>query len=282
MLSYRHIFHAGNFADVHKHAVLTLLIGALRRKDKGFCYLDTHAGAGRYDLYSAAARKNAEFSSGVTRVVQHADVPGALQDYIAALRACNGGALEPLRYYPGSPRLVRTMLREQDRMVLMELHNNEVQNLREEFAGDRQVGVHHVDGYEGLNAFLPPAERRGLVLIDPAYERRDEYQRAIHGLESGYRKWPSGMFALWYPIDERSRIDALHERLRATGIRKILVAELCIYPDDLAQRLNGSGMVIVNPPWQLDETLRELQPWLWDVLSVERLGFTLVEWLTTE
>lgn len=283
MLSYRHAFHAGNFADVHKHIVLSLLVQSLLHKDAPFCCLDSHAGSGRYDLHSAEVQKNAEYRQGILRLWQQDSVPEAVRPYLAAVQSVNpsGHAAAP-RYYPGSPRIVRHFLRPQDRMILTELHPADVQRLQQEFAADRQVAVHHRDGYQGFKAFLPPKERRGLVFIDPAFERRDETAHMITGLQTAYKRWAQGVFTLWFPITNRSALTGFYRMLEKTGIRKILSCELCVRPPVTARHLNGSVMVIINPPWQVDKTLRELQPWLAKVLAEDEEGGQRVEWLAAE
>lgn len=279
MLSYRHAFHAGNFADVVKHAVLGLLAQALAKKDTPFCYLDTHSGIGRYDLHSAAAEKTGEYKNGIARLWQREDVPPSLVPYLAAVRALNpDGAL---RFYPGSPRVVRHLLRAQDRMVLMELHTNDYPTLKDEFARDAQVAVHHRDGYEGLNAFVPPKEKRGLVLIDPSYEVKSEFDAVVTALREAHTRWPTGMYALWYPVLDRPSVARLERKLQQSGIRKILVAELCVRPDTHPFGLNGCGMIVINPPWHFDEQLRAVMPWLHTVLA-ENQGSERVEWIVPE
>lgn len=278
-MNYRHIFHAGNFADVFKHAVLSLLLKSLARKDAAFCYLDTHAGAGRYDLSYAPAQKTGEYRDGIKRLWHGSAIPD-LADYLAAVRALNDG--DALRYYPGSPRLARYFLRPQDRAVLLELQPDECAQLKAEFAGDRQVLVREQDGYAGLKSFLPPKERRGLVLMDPPYESDDEYDRAIEGLRLAHERWDSGIYALWYPIKNRPPVERLHRRLVATGIRKILLAEFCPWPEDTALRLNGCGMAVVNPPWKLDETLYRLLPALLALLRQHPAARAGVSWLVPE
>ncbi len=280
MLSYRHGFHAGNFADVLKHAVLSRMLAALRSKEKPFCYLETHAGAGCYDLRDKRALKNAEFRSGIARVWKQSDVPEYLNDYLAAVRASNQGG--ELRRYPGSPLIARRLLRQHDRMVLCELHSTEIVALRRRFAGDRQVIVYHQDGYSALKALLPPAERRGLVLCDPAYEVRDERLRMFNALIAARAKWPTGMFAIWHPIQQRAVTERLYRKFKGTGIPKILLVELCVRPDDETNQLKGSGMILINPPWQLDEEVKDLLPWLKSALVPEGTGNWRVEWLTSE
>ena len=279
-MNYRHIYHAGNFADVLKHAVLALIIKALQKKDAPFCYFDTHAGIGRYDLHHEAAQKTGEYRTGIARLWNNVAAPPAVAGYLAAVRALNAGT--HLRYYPGSPRVARHLLRPQDRMVLFELHPEEVAMLRHEFSGDRQVAVHEQDGYAGLKGFLPPPEKRGVVLVDPPYEQRDEYDRVISGLKTAHERWAGGVLAIWYPIKDRPTVERFHRRLVATGIHKILLAELSVYPLDNAFRLNGCGMAIINPPWQLDNALKTLLPELLSALRVDDPGRARVEWLVPE
>ncbi len=284
MLSYRHAFHAGNFADVHKHAVLALLLRALRKKDTAFCCIDTHGGAGRYDLLSAEAQKNKEYADGIGRLWGRGSPPAVLEHYLAAVRACNAGAgaqmLEDApRYYPGSPRLIRHYLRPQDRLILTELHSSDIIALREEFSGDPQVGVHHLDAYQGLKAFLPPKEKRGLVLIDPAFERHDEVERAVRGLHFAWQRWPQGIFALWYPITHRASTENIRQWLTKLKIAKSLVAEMCVRAPDSARRLSGSGMVLVNPPWRLDEEIKDACRYLAETLASDGGAHSRTDWV---
>jgi len=286
VLGYRHIYHAGNFADVLKHAALALLVEALARKPKPFFVLDTHAGAGRYDLSSPEARSHPEFQDGIGRLWgRAATAPPALSPYLEAVRALNpacAGGRAALRAYPGSPRVVRHLMRPGDRMVLCERHPADHTRLKAELAGDPQVGVHHRDGYEAIKAFLPPPEHRGLVLLDPAYEVPAEWQRAAEGLETAWRRWPAGALALWYPVMAQSAHAKLHARVVAAGLRRVLLAQLAVFPEDSPAGLNGSGVLMVNPPWRLDQTLAEVLPWLHERLSPQGAGGWRVEWLSGE
>ncbi len=280
-MNYRHIFHAGNFADVFKHAVLTLLFKSLAAKDKPFVYLETHAGSGRYDLESEAARKTGEARNGIGRLWGSRENFSELADYFSAVATLNRP--NTLRFYPGSPQLARTLLRAQDRMALFELVPEECARLRDDFARDDRVQIFCQDGYAGLKAQLPPRERRGLVLIDPPYEAGGEFTQAFEGLRLAHERWATGIFALWYPVKERAPIARLHRAFEASGIRKVLCAELMLYPEDTAFRLNGSGMIVVNPPWKLDETLRDLLPRLHAALQGgEHAGRAGVSWLVPE
>lgn len=281
MLSYRHIYHAGNFADVFKHVVLLQILRALLRKEAPFFVLDTHAGIGRYELALAEAQKNREFDNGVARLLECSDPPAAVADYLEQVYAQNPNG-QYLSYYPGSPCLIRALLRSQDRLVLSELHPADVIELKRVFAGDKQVAVHQQDAYQGLKAFLPPAERRGLVLIDPPYERKDEYERVASSLKMAYQRWPTGTYVIWYPILSRSLVTRFHQVVMATGIRKILRAELCIDADTDRTVFVGSGLLIVNPPWQLQEELAAQLPWLWHCLAPAGQGQQTVAWLVPE
>lgn len=277
-MNYRHIYHAGNFADVFKHVVLALILEHLRRKATPFCVLDTHAGIGRYDLTSIEAGKTREFESGIARILAAPSFPAELAPYRAAIQALNP-QLGALRWYPGSPRVTRALMRPGDRLVLAELHPEDAVTLKREFEGDRQVTVHHMDGYHAIKAHVPPAERRGLVLVDPPFETTDEVVRMVAGLKAGHKRWPTGIFALWYPIKDRAAVWRFHQALEDTGIPRMLAAELTILPDDDPFRLNGCGMVVVNPPWQFDATLSGLLPALHRALG-PKAGGGSVAWIT--
>ena len=284
-MHYRHSYHAGNFSDVFKHGLLCLLFEALRKKATPFCYLETHAGAGVYDLRGADARKTGEWRGGIGRIWRHREAVPELAGYFAAVQALNPtlvDAVDLLRYYPGSPAIARALRRAQDRLVLMELQAEPHAALAQYFAGERHVAVHAQDGYQGLTAFLPPPEARGLVLIDPPFENPAEFSQALTALRTAQTRWPTGCQALWYPIKDRAPAQRLHRALIASGMRRILCAELCVLPDDVALRLNGCGMILINPPWQIDNSLAALLPRLLDVLRVEGPGRTRVEWLVPE
>lgn len=284
-MHYRHSFHAGNFADVFKHGLLCLLFDALRKKDAPFCYLETHAGAGVYDLRGSDARKTGEWRGGIGRAWRRrADLP-ELAEYFAAVQALNPtlvDAVDLLRYYPGSPVIAQTLRRAQDRLLLMESQAEPHAALAQYFAKARRVAVHAQDGYQGLTAYLPPPEARGLVLIDPPFEDPAEFTQALAALRTAQARWPTACQALWYPIKDRAPAQRLHRALIDSGVRRILCAELCVLPDDVALRLNGSGMILINPPWRIDQALEALLPQLLDVLRVEGPGRTRVEWLVPE
>lgn len=280
-MNYRHIFHAGSFTDVMKHAVVALILERLCAKDTPFGVLDTHAGIGRYDLESQQASRTGEYLGGIARVMAATErLPPELGPYLNAVRALN---TEPgmLRWYPGSPRLARQLMRPGDRLLLAELHPEDVETLRQEFARDRNTSVQHMDGYRAIKAHLPMKERRGMVLVDPPFEVTDEFERMVAALATGHARWPTGIYALWYPIKERAAVWRFHDALERTGIRKILVAELTIHEEDTHQRLNGCGMIVVNPPWQLDRNLELVLPALHEAMGA-LAGGARVEWLVPE
>jgi 23S rRNA (adenine2030-N6)-methyltransferase len=279
MLAYRHLFHAGNFADVFKHALLTRLLLALARKDKPFCYVDTHAGIGLYDLTHPWARKNAEYRDGVALIWERTDAPPELGPYLDAIRAENRG---PLRLYPGSPRIAARLMRADDRAVLCELNRDDCAQLKALFAADHRVRVENQDGYQALKAYLPPRERRGLVLVDSSFDQSGEFARLAQGLVTGHTRWATGMFALWYPLMEPPVMHAFERRVAATGIRKILQLELSVLPERWTATLRGSGLLVVNPPFGFEQEAKPLLGWLWGALSREREGGVRIRWLVPE
>jgi 23S rRNA (adenine2030-N6)-methyltransferase len=257
-VNYRHAYHAGNFADCFKHALLLHLIAALQRKPGGLTVLDTHAGAGAYDPGAGPAARTGEARQGIFRLLD--DPPAALADYV--------GLVRELGLYPGSPRLARARLRAQDRLVCCELHPQEHAALRARFAGDRQVAVHRRDAWEALGALLPPREsRRALVLIDPPYEAPDEFARLAAGLARAATKFPTGVFAAWYPVKHLAPVRAFHAAIAAGVRRPALAAALTLRAPLDPSRLNGCGLLVVNPPFRFAE---ETQPLLSALLA--RLG----------
>lgn len=282
-MNYRHAYHAGNFADVVKHAVLSRLVEYLKQKDKAFRVIDTHAGIGRYDLASVEAGKTGEWQGGVGRLFEAALEPRAaalLQPYLEAVRAENpdGG----LGRYPGSPLIVRHLLRSQDRLTAIELHPQDAAQLKSVFAGDFQTRVIELDGWLALGAHLPPKEKRGLVLVDPPFEEEGEFQRLVESLRRAHRRWPGGIYALWYPIKDRKAIAAFRAALQETGIPKLLDIGFEIRPASNEPSLDGSGLVVVNPPFTLEGELRVLLPALHKVLAVEQPSRWTIEWLAGE
>jgi 23S rRNA (adenine2030-N6)-methyltransferase len=274
-MNYRHVYHAGNFSDVIKHVIQMQLFTTMQNKDAGFCYIDTHAGTGFYDLYSEQASKTKEYENGIERVIQHPNPPAIIKRYLHLVHEVNNELLKAkyasLRYYPGSPLIAQRMLRAQDHMIACELHSDDHQQLRQQFLGRKQVAVHHTDGYLGLKAFLPPKERRGLILIDPPYEDPDEFNHLARTLPAALKRFESGVYAIWYPIKDSHHTKLFHKALCQQIDKPILSVELTVYPD-LPNHLNGSGMVIINPPWNIDKQFDQFMPWLWEALSINKQG----------
>lgn len=261
-MNYRHAFHAGNFADVFKHAAMALILDYLKRKETPLAVIDTHAGLGRYDLTADEAERTGEWREGLGRVLAASARPPGLALLLKAIAAVNGAkkptAQKPPRWYPGSPRIARTFLRARDRLFAAELHPEDSQVLMREFRGDDQAVVKRMDGYQAIKAWLPPESRRGLVLVDPPFERKDEFAALLKGLKDGHRRFATGVFVLWYPIKNRQPVDAFHKALVGSGIRRILAAELLLRPPTDPERLNGCGLIVVNPPWRFDLDLGKL------------------------
>jgi len=265
-MNYRHAYHAGNFADVLKHVVLLALIEALEAKATPFAYIDTHAGSGCYALEGKEAGKTGEYRDGIRRLLfpdlgtgneRTEALPPLLRRWLDGILALPGNE-DGLKLYPGSPLQAARAMREGDSAHLCELHPDEAARLRELFAHDARVHVHHRDGYEAMKALVPPQEKRGLVLIDPPYEAQDaEYRVIEQALKGALARWPTGVYAVWYPIKLRSQVQPFLRGLQHGYARRVLRAELLVHPDDSPLRLNGSGMVVLNAPWNLDEVLRE-------------------------
>jgi 23S rRNA (adenine2030-N6)-methyltransferase len=272
-MNYRHAFHAGNHADVLKHVVLLELLAALARKPAPYFVLDTHAGSGRYALAA-----DGEAASGILRLA--AQETPTLARYRDAVAAHNTDSR--MSNYPGSPLLIAGALRDDDRLACCELQPEEAATLKTLLHHDPRVGVHRRDGYDALGALLPPPEKRGLVLIDPPYEAQDaEYPRILDALKQGLTRWPQGIFALWYPIKRRRTLLPFFRRVAALPAKSALLVELLVQPDDSPLRLNGSGMLILNPPWQLDRALPPLLGALHTALAPDT-GSTRLEWLKPE
>ncbi|HVK53133.1 MAG TPA: 23S rRNA (adenine(2030)-N(6))-methyltransferase RlmJ [Pseudoxanthomonas sp.] len=281
-MNYRHAFHAGNHADVLKHMILLAVLAALKRKDSPFFVLDTHAGRGRYLLGGSESQKTGEAESGIFRLFDQPALPEVLEQYLRAVQADNPvGALVA---YPGSPLLTAQALREQDRLAACELQPEEAAELKALFAHDKRVGVHARDGYAAMHALLPPRSgeqriARGLVLIDPPYEAQDaEYPQIIKSLRDAMERWPNACYAVWYPIKQRRSLQPFFRKAAALPAKSALLAELQIRPDDSPLRLNGSGMLLLNPPFQLEQTIAPALPALQTALG-EAGASTRLEWL---
>lgn len=277
MLSYLHAYHAGNHADVLKHAVLALLIDALQRKPKPLRVIDSHAGAGTYDLTSARASRGREYAEGIARVLDARPVPPELSRYVGVVEAMNYG--NALDRYPGSPALARALLRDDDHLELFELHPQAFDSLEAEFRADSRVHLHRRDAFEGVPAVVPPRERRGVVLIDPAYEDRDEPKRVLALLDALERRWPTGVAAVWYPLLRKPEMAAFVRRLRELPRPRLFQVEIDVAPPG-GLGLLGSGLVIANLPYGLDAQLKTIVPWLHARLAPEKAGGWRAEWLS--
>lgn len=282
-MNYQHAFHAGNFADVHKHAVLVRILVYLRQKPAAFRIVDSHAGAGRYDLFAAEASRGGEWHDGIGRL--WGDIPRLpdacrelLAPYLEAVAACNAGG--SLRTYPGSPLVAQHLLRSQDRLIACELEPKSFDVLAAVLRVDRRAKALAIDGWTAIAAYVPPKERRGLVLVDPPFEDRADFTRQAETLAAAHRKWSTGTFMLWYPIKTREAPDALARRLGRLGIGKILRSELIVGPLREDAGLAGSGLIVVNPPFTLEHDLRLLLPALSGLLAREPHPAAQIDWLS--
>ena len=267
MLSYRHAFHAGNHADVLKHFVEVQLLRYLAQKDKPFWYIDTHAGAGCYELDTGYATQNAEFESGIARLWQRDDLPAPLAEYVALVKRLNPDG--HMKLYPGSPLVAQELLRGQDRMRLFELHPTDHEILQENFSAHaHSVLIQKADGFGALKALLPPPPRRALVLIDPPYEEKQDYQRVITALNEGQKRFANGVYAVWYPQLQRAEARQLPDQLKQLPVKSWLHVALSVQSQSAdGFGMHGSGMFILNPPWTLHDELKQVMPYLLMVLG---------------
>ncbi len=285
-MNYRHHFHAGNFADVMKHVLLLQLLARLNGKDKPYRYIDTHGGAGKYDLASSEAQKSGEFLNGIHRLVKLDDsikrqAPEGVQEYLKVVEKMRGNFGKGA--YPGSPWFALEGMREMDKATIFEMQRDVFQQLRHNIH-DKRAGLHERDAYEGLLGVIPPKEKRGLVMIDPPYElERKDFPQLVELLVAAYKKWPTGVFAVWYPIKDRAMIERFEKKMFKTGIRRQLVCEICVWPDDTPVGLNGCGLLVINPPWKFSEDADEALQWLFPHLRMqENGGHAAVRWLVGE
>ena len=279
-MNYRHSFHAGNHADVLKHAILLRMLVLMQRKNTPLCYLDSHAGTALYDLQGDDATRTGEYLDGVGRLWQRDDLPELLQHYVAAVAQHNVDG--ELRYYPGSPQLVADRLRPQDRMIVSELHPQDALTLKEHFLANPSIAVHQRDGYELPKAFLPVAEKRALWLLDPPFEKGDDLQRCLAGLQVAVQRMRQTVIALWYPIKDQRLLRDFYRGISDAGLPKVLRVELNVHPADNNLGLNGSGLMLVNPPWPLWEELEQTLPWLAEQLAQSGQGSWRMDWLVGE
>lgn len=279
MLSYRHGFHAGNFADVLKHLVLVHTLEYMKQKEKPLRLIDTHAGAGVYKLSGAQAQKNREFDNGIGRLWSLPQTPAAVQRYVQQVREINEQG--QLQIYPGSPLLMQHLMRPQDRLFVHELHPTDFQFLRDTLRTDKRIKVINEDGFAGLQGLLPPPDRRALVLLDPSYEVKSDYQQLVKQVIQAHKRFATGTFAIWYPVVLRQRIDEMEIALKKSGITNIQLVELGLQPDNPEHGMTSSGMILINPPWTLWQAMEDALPWLVDTLS-DGAGFYRLEQLVPE
>ena len=272
MLSYRHAFHAGNHADVLKHFIEVQLLRYLAQKDRPFWFIDTHAGAGCYQLEKGYATQNAEYEGGIARLWDRDDLPAPLAEYVALVKRINPDG--QMKLYPGSPLIALELLRNQDRMRLFELHPTDREILRQNFSGHgKQVLIQEADGFGALKALLPPPPRRALVLIDPSYEIKLDYQRVISALSNGLKRFANGIYAVWYPQVQRIEATRLPWQLKLLPVKSWLNVSLSVRaPSEDGFGMHGSGMFIINPPWLLHGVLQEVMPYLAEVLGARAPG----------
>lgn len=277
-MNYRHIYHAGNFADVFKHCVLITLTQSLLKKDSPIFFLDTHAGIGKYDLTSEIAQKTREYENGIARVYNLYNCPAIVQTYQNIVHATNAHA-KILHFYPGSPLIIRNLMRTQDHMILTELHQEDIQLLKNCFHQDKQVAVHHADGYQGLKAFLPPKFGRGLILIDPPFEEKDEFEKVTTGIEIALKRFPTGIYIIWYPIKNLIAVKDFYKKLKGIKCKNILAMELTISKASVNSELTSCGLIIINTPWQFEIELKPLVSWLGKTLAFDQTGGYAIQWL---
>ena len=278
-MNYRHAFHAGNHADVLKHLCIARILALLAKKDAPYAYLDSHAGVGLYDLLGDQASRTGEWREGIGRLWEQPAIPEALMNYLQVVRALNADGR--LRYYPGSPELARRLSRPQDRLHCNEKHPEDGALLKANMAEDRRVAVHRGDGWHVPRALLPTAEKRVLLLIDPPFEQVDELQRCVKALNDALGRMRQAIVVIWYPIKDERQLRSFYQALAASAAPKLLRAELMVHPADNALGLNGSGLAIANPPWGLEDSLRELLPWLAEQLAQSQATWRL-DWLISE
>ncbi|MDA1342718.1 MAG: 23S rRNA (adenine(2030)-N(6))-methyltransferase RlmJ [Proteobacteria bacterium] len=280
MLSYQHAYHAGNYADVLKHIVLIQTLKYLKAKDKPLCYIDTHAGSGNYKLSSTESQKNQEFTGGIGTLWQRDDLFSYVVDYVNLVKDFNYS--EQLSHYPGSPLIAGQLLGENDRLFLYELHTAESRLLNDCVKKDKRIKVFRADGLKDSLGLLPPKENRGLILIDPSYEIKNEYQTVVDALKAMHKRFSTGCYCLWYPVVARKRNQYMERALQSSGIKNIQLFELGIMPDSDEHGMTASGMIIINPPWTLLADMQQTLPWLAESLAEHQQGHYRVEQLVAE
>ena len=279
-MNYRHAFHAGNHADVLKHAVLARIVQYLGLKEKPFAVLDAHAGIGLYDLHAVEAEKTGEWLGGIGKMAATFDleIEAILAPYRASIARVN--RQDGLQFYPGSPEIILQGLRAGDRLLANELHPEDAETLRESYEGEHRLSVLEADALQSIKASLPFKERRGLVVIDPPYEEPDETERVVRMIAQGYQRFATGIFLIWYPVTTEAFADGYLDAIEKLGIGNLLHAQLRVKNAHEASGLSGSGVLILNPPYTLETELRLLLPALADRLGIEGRGHAQVEWLS--
>jgi 23S rRNA (adenine2030-N6)-methyltransferase len=280
MLSYQHAYHAGNFADVLKHIVLVQVLAYLKQKDKPLCYVDTHAGAGNYKLISGEAQKNQEFQNGIGVLWQRDDLPNSVADYVKLIKQINNSS--ELSHYLGSPLIAGQLLGDKDRLFLYELHTAESRLLADNTKKDKRIKAFRADGLTDCLGLLPPKESRGVILIDPSYEIKTEYQTVVDALKAMHKRFSTGCYLLWYPVVARKRNQYMERALQASGIRNIQLFELGIQPDSEEFGMTACGMIVINPPWTLLTKMQQALPWLAETLGQNQQGHYRAEQLVAE
>lgn len=276
MLSYRHGFHAGNFADVLKHSVLISVLEYMTRKEKALCYVDTHSGAGMYSLHHEFSQKTGEYEDGIGKLYSLENAPQLIADYVEAIKSLNTeNEKNDLAVYPGSPGIAKAMLRKQDNLHLFELHPSDAEPLVELFSRWRKAFVHQEDSYKGALGHLPPPSRRGVMLVDPPYELKNDYGKAVTLLTKAYKRFATGTYILWYPVVTRSFIDSMKASFEKSDVKNLLQVEFCMKGDTEAHGMTGSGLFIINPPWTLKAQLEEALPYLIEHMGTSESSYTL-------
>lgn len=282
-MNYRHSFHAGNFADVFKHALWQLCLAYFNQKDKPYLVVDTHAGIGMYDLRGEQAQKTQEWELGVGRLLAAQDVPAALQPYLNEIRALNTREEAGIRWYPGSPWLTQQTIRAQDQAVFCELHPLDGEQLKQNFYADERIQVEtQTNGYQALKAKLPPRQKRGAVLIDPPFEQTDEFAQVVSALQAGLKRFATGTYVVWYPIKDPLSIGQFHQQVKALNPPKTYAVDLLIRDPEDAQRLNGCGMLFINPPFGVLQQVPEIMPWLTALLAQAPGASWQAQWVVAE
>ncbi len=279
MLSYRHAFHAGNSADVLKHWTLVTILQYYQLKDKPFTYIDTHAGAGLYQLTSEAAQKTGEYNTGIQQVLENVTVcPPDISSYLRLIQQLNSNTLT---YYPGSPWLAAQLLRPSDRLALFELHPQDYSLLKQQFTSDKRIHTYQEDGLNGLKRLVPPSTKRAVILIDPSYELKTDYQLVIKAVQQAYKRFATGTYIVWYPVIYRQRVQNMLKELQHSDIADILQIELCLQADSDSLGMSGSGLFIINPPWTFKQQAQNVLPWLQHQLG-HHTAFITIQQITPE